>query len=98
MVLCFLVIMITMTVGDNNDHVFTTCSGLSQSSKWSECSKETLEQSLAQGLGICLHNFPETYAKRCGDGIVDDEEECDCGRVLNAQVTASLLSVCVTCI
>ncbi|MEJ1269488.1 disintegrin and metallopeptidase domain 21 [Cricetulus griseus] len=51
---------------------FTNCS-------YSDFMKTTLNQ------GTCLHNHPRPGAvfllKRCGNGMVENEEECDCGSV-----------------
>jgi len=73
-----------MVICDNNDNNITIYSG----TRWSECSKTTLNESLARGIGICLENVPDTYiSAQCGNGIVDDGEECDCGLAPNAEVT-----------
>lgn len=51
---------------------FTNCS-------YSDFMKTTLNQ------GTCLHNHPRPGAvflvKRCGNGMVEKEEECDCGSI-----------------
>ena len=76
--------------GDDDDDV----SGIQRYTKWSQCSKTTLDESLTRGLGICLDNVPDTYiSAQCGNGIVDDGEECDCGLAPNAEVI-SPLSAC----
>nr|XP_060499022.1 disintegrin and metalloproteinase domain-containing protein 12 [Panthera onca] len=50
---------------------------------FSSCSKEDLEASLEKGMGMCLFNLPEVKqsfgGQKCGNGYVEQGEECDCG-------------------
>ncbi|EMP42189.1 Disintegrin and metalloproteinase domain-containing protein 12, partial [Chelonia mydas] len=50
---------------------------------FSSCSKKDLENSLEKGVGMCLFNLPEVKesfgGRKCGNGYVEDGEECDCG-------------------
>jgi len=73
---------------DDDDDDVNDDRGLQRYTKWSQCSKTKLTESLSQGLGICLDNVPDTYVSaQCGNGIVDDGEQCDCGLAPNAEVT-----------
>ncbi|KAF7239228.1 Disintegrin and metalloproteinase domain-containing protein 12 [Varanus komodoensis] len=50
---------------------------------FSSCSKKDLEYSLEKGVGMCLFNLPEVKESfggpKCGNGYVEEGEECDCG-------------------
>ena len=73
---------------DDDDEDVNNDRGPQRYTKWSQCSKTKLKESLARGLGICLDNVPDTYiSAQCGNGIVDDGEQCDCGLAPNAEVT-----------
>ncbi|XP_073834320.1 disintegrin and metalloproteinase domain-containing protein mind-meld isoform X4 [Musca autumnalis] len=49
--------------------------------KFSECSKKDYIDSLRTGNGLCLLNKPNEIEMRrnCGNKIVEEDEECDCG-------------------
>ncbi|CAH1154204.1 unnamed protein product [Phaedon cochleariae] len=53
--------------------------------KFSECSKSDYIDRLRTGNGICLLNKPNelTDHKNCGNGIVEEGEDCDCGSIEN---------------
>lgn len=73
--------------------------GREPATEFSNCSLKGLEETLSRGLGSCLFNVPRSLVGGpvCGDGIVGDGEECDCG---TAQECADKGDTCcdhVTC-
>uniref|UniRef100_A0A3Q3WIT8 ADAM metallopeptidase domain 19b n=1 Tax=Mola mola TaxID=94237 RepID=A0A3Q3WIT8_MOLML len=50
---------------------------------FNDCNLKELKSYLSSGGGKCLFNLPNTRAmyggQRCGNGYLDDGEECDCG-------------------
>lgn len=47
---------------------------------WSSCSIRQFEESFTNGIDNCLFNKPRlSFKSSCGDGIIDQGEECDCG-------------------
>lgn len=50
--------------------------------RFSSCSADSYVAALRRGHGLCLFNKPNdpnTGFRACGNGIVDDDEDCDCG-------------------
>lgn len=47
---------------------------------WSSCSIKQVAESFKHGIDHCLFNKPSIlFRPNCGNGFVDDGEECDCG-------------------
>lgn len=47
---------------------------------WSNCSIESFKEIYLHGMDKCLENLPkETLSASCGNGILEGNEECDCG-------------------
>ncbi|KAJ3652643.1 hypothetical protein Zmor_018590 [Zophobas morio] len=48
---------------------------------WSSCSVQKLKDAFAHGMDHCLRNKPSSLLKGpvCGNGFLEDGEECDCG-------------------
>lgn len=57
-------------------------SGYNPPTFWSECSLKYLYKGFSHGLGdACLFDQPNELfgGARCGNSIVEDGEQCDCG-------------------
>ncbi|XP_026479957.1 uncharacterized protein LOC113386392 [Ctenocephalides felis] len=57
--------------------------------KFSECSRSDYIKALRQGDGMCLMNKPNELEvhRNCGNGVVEDGEECDCGLISECEAT-----------
>uniref|UniRef100_A0A8D2AW56 Disintegrin and metalloproteinase domain-containing protein 1a-like n=1 Tax=Sciurus vulgaris TaxID=55149 RepID=A0A8D2AW56_SCIVU len=57
---------------------------ITKASGFSNCSSEDFHRFLQEHKGTCLFNKPwyrshKRRASRCGNGVVEEQEECDCG-------------------
>lgn len=52
---------------------------------FNQCNRRELEKYLQSGGGMCLSNMPDTKRMygggKCGNGYLEEGEECDCGEV-----------------
>ncbi|XP_078420995.1 disintegrin and metalloproteinase domain-containing protein 12 isoform X3 [Cetorhinus maximus] len=65
--------------------IMTPSTGYPFPTVFSSCSKKDLDSSLEKGVGMCLFNMPEVKelygGQKCGNGYVEEGEECDCGEL-----------------
>ncbi|GMT34999.1 hypothetical protein PFISCL1PPCAC_26296 [Pristionchus fissidentatus] len=60
--------------------IMAKSAGWEAPSHWSDCSLNYLQTSLGRGVDLCLLNEPDRSEKAvCGNGIVEEREDCDCG-------------------
>uniref|UniRef100_A0A4W4HHH8 ADAM metallopeptidase domain 12a n=1 Tax=Electrophorus electricus TaxID=8005 RepID=A0A4W4HHH8_ELEEL len=68
---------------DRGGCIMTPSTGYPFPTVFSSCSKKDLQVSLEKGVGMCLFNMPEVKVlyggQKCGNGYVEEGEECDCG-------------------
>lgn len=62
---------------------------------FNQCNQEELKRYLSSGGGKCLFNLPNTRVmyggQRCGNGYLEEGEECDCGDVDVSALPALLI-------
>uniref|UniRef100_A0A914ENZ5 Uncharacterized protein n=1 Tax=Acrobeloides nanus TaxID=290746 RepID=A0A914ENZ5_9BILA len=63
---------------------------------WSDCSLNYLKQSYKRGIDSCLHNVPKKAfgGAKCGNGIVEEGEDCDCGGTEKCPNKCCIASTC----
>ncbi|XP_078588460.1 disintegrin and metalloproteinase domain-containing protein 12-like [Branchiostoma floridae x Branchiostoma japonicum] len=65
--------------------IMRSAQGSLPAQQFSACSAEGLRQALERGVGPCLYNVPDPDrlygGPVCGNGYVEQGEECDCGTV-----------------
>ncbi|XP_041866767.1 disintegrin and metalloproteinase domain-containing protein 12 isoform X2 [Melanotaenia boesemani] len=70
---------------DRGGCIMTPSTGYPFPTVFSTCSKKDLAASLEKGVGMCLYNMPEVKVlyggQKCGNGYVEEGEECDCGEL-----------------
>ncbi|KAM7227457.1 hypothetical protein CapIbe_021154 [Capra ibex] len=71
------------TAADKGGCIMNPSTGFPFPMMFSSCSRKDLEASLQKGMGMCLFNLPEVKqsfgGQKCGNGYVEEGEECDCG-------------------
>ncbi|XP_038599903.1 disintegrin and metalloproteinase domain-containing protein 12 [Tachyglossus aculeatus] len=71
------------SAGEKGGCIMNPSTGYPLPGAFSSCSERDLEESLQKGVGTCLFNPPDAKeslgARRCGNGFVEEGEECDCG-------------------
>ncbi|XP_010071601.1 PREDICTED: disintegrin and metalloproteinase domain-containing protein 19, partial [Pterocles gutturalis] len=65
---------------------------------FNQCNRKELEKYLQSGGGMCLSNMPDTKkmygGKKCGNGYLEEGEECDCGEVEECKNPCCNASTC----
>ena len=77
------------------------CSSANPSFTWSQCSKDQFATSFQHGLDICLYNVPQTIEPNnafCGNGIVENGEQCDCGNSTDQVLSCTCIQIACLCI
>ncbi|TRY85661.1 hypothetical protein DNTS_020363, partial [Danionella cerebrum] len=69
--------------GDRAGCIMTPSTRYPFPTTFSSCSQKDLVDSLGKGVGMCLFNTPEIKllygGQKCGNGYVEEGEQCDCG-------------------
>ncbi|KAF7661478.1 hypothetical protein LDENG_00260940 [Lucifuga dentata] len=70
---------------DRGGCIMTPSTGYPFPTVFSTCSKKDLSASFEKGVGMCLFNMPEVKVlyggQKCGNGYMEEGEECDCGEL-----------------
>ncbi|XP_074642564.1 zinc metalloproteinase-disintegrin-like MTP8 isoform X2 [Tubulanus polymorphus] len=68
---------------DDTRCIMASTSGGTNPRHWSSCSKQYLADAFEVGMDYCLRNKPEKLnaPPLCGNGFVEEGEQCDCGTV-----------------
>uniref|UniRef100_A0A0N5BJR2 Peptidase M12B domain-containing protein n=1 Tax=Strongyloides papillosus TaxID=174720 RepID=A0A0N5BJR2_STREA len=76
--------------------IMYVASNLTLPNHWSECSLSQLSTSLSRGVDYCLMNVPKTKKgdSKCGNGIVEAGEDCDCGSTVHCDSSCCIPSTC----
>uniref|UniRef100_A0A0N4ZCN3 Peptidase M12B domain-containing protein n=1 Tax=Parastrongyloides trichosuri TaxID=131310 RepID=A0A0N4ZCN3_PARTI len=76
--------------------IMYVASNLTLPNHWSECSLSQLSTSLSRGVDYCLMNIPKTKKgdSKCGNGIVEAGEDCDCGSTVHCDSSCCIASTC----
>ncbi|CEF59739.1 Neu3 [Strongyloides ratti] len=76
--------------------IMYVASNLTLPNHWSECSLSQLSTSLSRGVDYCLMNVPKTKKgdSKCGNGIVEAGEDCDCGSTVHCDSSCCIPATC----
>ncbi|XP_054625073.1 disintegrin and metalloproteinase domain-containing protein 9 isoform X1 [Dunckerocampus dactyliophorus] len=93
-------------LGMNHDNTRCNCDGqpcimaasASGSTSFSRCSAEDFEALILSGRGVCLANQPSLSdvvdTAQCGNGMLEEGEECDCGTPEECQNNCCVAATC----
>ncbi|NXL57854.1 ADA19 protein, partial [Chordeiles acutipennis] len=74
-----------MTPAEDGGCIMASATGHPFPKVFNQCNRKELEKYLQSGGGMCLSNMPDTKklygGKKCGNGYLEEGEECDCGEV-----------------